>query len=171
MEERRSKEKVIDLEIYTDGSLKRAGKDMSFGGWAYIVIKDGREIAGGTGSAYNTTNQRMELLAICEALKYAASVRRPSERVVIYSDSAYAINCYHQDWYIKWQENGWLNTNKQPVANQDLWMNIIPYFDNFWYDFRKVDGHAGVFWNEECDTRAQNTATFLKQNWRGIDNE
>lgn len=171
MEERRSKERVMTVEIYTDGSLKKSGQTMTFGGWAFIVTRDGREVYSAAGSEEGTTNQRMELQAIREALKYISAIRRPSEKVVIYSDSAYAINCYTQDWYVGWQSNGWLNAKKEPVANQDLWTDIVPYFDNFWYDFRKVDGHSGVYWNEECDARAQTASEALRKTWKGINNE
>lgn len=165
--ERRSKERIINLEIYTDGSLKRVGKNLRFGGWAFIATRDNDKLHEAAGSEYGTTNQRMELQAIREALTYASSHRRPNEKVTIYSDSAYAINCYLEEWYINWQNNGWLNSNKQPVANQDLWIDIIPYFDNFWYEFKKVPGHAGIYWNDKCDELAQSCADTLKSNWRG----
>ena len=115
----------------------------TFGGWAYIVTQDGKELYYASGNEPNTTNQRMELIAIREALNYVKNVRRNSEKVVIYSDSAYAINCYLQEWYVNWQANGWRNASKKEVANQDLWREIIPFFDNFWYDFKKVEGHTG----------------------------
>lgn len=168
--ERHSNERIIKLEVYTDGSLKKTGQSSTFGGWAYIVVQDGKEIYNASGNEYNTTNQRMELLAIANALEYAKSIRRNAEKVVIYSDSAYAINCYLQEWYLNWQTNGWRNANKQEVANQDLWQKIIPYFDNFWYDFKKVKGHDGNYWNEQCDKLAQTEAETLKTNWRGIKN-
>ena len=171
MEDRRSKERVMTLEIYTDGSLKKLGQQMTFGGWAYVASRDNERLYAAAGNEYGTTNQRMELRAILEALKYASSVRRPAERVVIYSDSAYIINCYSQDWYITWQKNGWMNAKKQSVANQDLWCEIIPYFDNFWYSFVKVPGHSGIFWNEECDTLAQTAANELKLTWRGTNGQ
>jgi len=164
--ERRSKERVPNLEIYTDGSLKKIGKQ-TFGGWSFIASRDSDEIEAQAGSEKNTTNQRMELLAIVKALEYAVATRRPNEKIVIYSDSAYAINCYEQDWYIGWISNGWLNSSGKPVANQDLWYKIIPYFDNFWYDFKKVPGHAGNYWNERCDELAQAQAEALKKNYRG----
>lgn len=167
MEEKRSKELVISLDVYTDGSLKKIGHSMTFGGWAFIVTRDQEILYETNGSEYKTTNQRMELIAIREALKYASSIRRPNEKVIIYSDSAYAINCYLQEWYINWEANGWKNANKQPVANQDLWYDIIPYFDNFWYDFKKVPGHSGNYWNERCDELAQRGAEQLRINWRG----
>jgi ribonuclease HI len=109
----------------------------------------------------------MELLAIRNALEFAQKNRHPNEQVIIYSDSAYAINCYTQEWYHKWHWNGWTNSKGEDVANQDLWIQIIPYFDNFWYDFKKVEGHAGVYWNEVCDSLAQSTAETLRINWRG----
>lgn len=168
--ERHSKERVINIEVYTDGSLKKMGQQSTFGGWAYVVVQDGKEKYYACGSEYNTTNQRMELIAIREALNYVKTIRRNSEKVIIYSDSAYAVNCYLQEWYINWQENGWQNANKKDVANQDLWREIVPYFDNFWYDFRKVKGHQGNYWNEYCDELAQNEAEKLKKNWRGIKN-
>ena len=168
MEDRRSREKIINLEIYTDGSLKKRGKNMTFGGWSFIALRDNVKIYEAAGSEYGTTNQRMELEAVRKALEYASSIRRPSERIVIYSDSAYLINCYLEEWYVNWQSNGWLNANKKEVANQDLWMEIIPYFDNFWYTFQKVKGHANVFWNEACDNLAQDAAEKLKINWRGL---
>lgn len=168
--EKRSKEKIINIEIYTDGSLKKQGQQSTFGGWAFIATKDGKELFCDCGNEYGTTNQRMELTAIKEALNYAKTIRKSSEKVIIYSDSAYAINCYLQEWYINWQTNGWQNANRKEIANQDLWREIIPYFDNFWYDFRKVRGHNGNYWNEECDKLAQKEAENLKANWRGLKN-
>lgn len=159
-------EQVITLDIYTDGSSKKIGSTL-FGGWAFIVIQDNKEIYRAANSEQGATNQRMELMAILKALDYARSIRRPHERVIIYSDSAYAINCYKQQWYITWVSNGWRNSNNKDVANQDLWIKIIPYFDIFWYNFEKVEGHAGDYWNEECDKEAQQEAENLKIKWRG----
>ena len=166
MEERRSREKVINLEVYTDGSLKKLGAK-TFGGWSFIVLRDNQKVYEASGSEYDTTNQRMELEAIRQALKYVSTIRRINEKVMIYSDSAYAINCYTQAWYLKWMYNGWVNANKKTVSNQDLWIDIIPYFDSFWYGFKKVDGHSNVFWNEVCDKMAQKEAETLKIKWRG----
>lgn len=168
--QRRSKEKWIGLEIYTDGSLKKMGKNMTFGAWGFIVVQDGKEIYEASGSEYGTTNQRMELEAIAQALEYIITIRRPNERVTIYSDSAYAINCYLQEWYVKWVSNGWVNSKNEDVANRDQWEKIIPYFDNFWYSFSKVPAHSGMYWNERCDKMVQATAERLKTEWRGEQN-
>ena len=164
--DKRSKERISTLDIYTDGSCKKLGST-TFGGWGFIAVRDSEKIYFSEGNERGTTNQRMELTAIANGLKYAQSARKPSEKVIIYSDSAYAINCYLKEWYIKWQFNGFINSNNEPVANKDLWLQIIPYFDNFWYDFRKVEGHKGNYWNEVCDELAQKSAEHLKLNWRG----
>ena len=162
----RKKERPMYIDIYTDGSLKSIG-DVTFGGWAFIALKDTTCIQMDSGSELTTTNQRMELTAILKALEYAQSIRRPSEKVVIYSDSAYAVNCYLQQWYLGWRANGWVNAKGKEVANQDLWLKIIPFFENFWYDFRKVKGHEDVYWNVRCDELAQQESQILKSNWRG----
>ena len=59
--ERRSKERIPTIEIYTDGSLKKSGQIMTFGGWAFVASRDTKEIYSAAGSEYGTTNQRMEL--------------------------------------------------------------------------------------------------------------
>lgn len=164
--ERRSKERVLPIEIYTDGSLKKIG-EKTFGGWGFVVLKDNKEMFIDSGSENDTTNQRMELTAVLRALEYIREKRKKSEKVIVYSDSAYLVNCYLQEWYTSWQSNGWQNSSYQPVANVDLWREIIPFFDNFWYDFRKVKGHEGNYWNEYVDGLAQKQAEISKQEWRG----
>lgn len=165
--ERRSREKVMPLEIYTDGSLKKMGQ-LSFGGWAFYALRDGIDFYHDSGNVTATTNQRMELMAVLKALKYAQVARHKGERVIIYSDSAYVVNCYLKEWYHTWEINGWQNSNQQDVANKDLWLEIIPFFDNFWYSFRKVEGHTGNYWNEKCDELAQKAADKSRAQWRGL---
>lgn len=167
--DRRSKEKVELLEVYTDGSSKSMGA-MRFGGWGYMVIQHDKCIHADMGSEYMASNQRMELFAVLKALEYAGSIRRPSEKVILYSDSAYFINCYNQGWYHKWLVNEWTNSKGDDVANRDLWERIIPFFDRFWYTFVKVKGHANVYWNEQCDELAQSSADLLKRGWKGLKN-
>ena len=68
--EQRSKQRFANLEIYTDGSLKKVGQTMTFGGWGFIALRGGLLIDKESGSEYGTTNQRMELLAIRNALEF-----------------------------------------------------------------------------------------------------
>lgn len=170
IQSKRSNEQIPALEIYTDGSCKSLAK-IRFGGWSFIALRGGEFLYRVSGSEQDTTNQRMELQAICNALEYASKNRRPNEKVYIYSDSAYAINCFQKQWYETWIANGWINSQGQPVANVDLWQKIIPYFDNFWYYFGKVKGHSDNYWNNECDRLAQAEAQELKDNFRGLKNE
>ena len=169
IQSKRNNQQISIFEIFTDGSCKSLGS-VRFGGWSFIALRGGEFLYRASGGVQDTTNQRMELLAIRNALEYASLNRRPNEKVIIYSDSAYAINCYQKEWYEGWRRNGWLNANKQPVANQDLWEEILPYFDNFWYYFDKVKAHANNYWNNECDRMAQEQAQELKDNFRGIEN-
>lgn len=152
--------------IYSDGSTKGNGTENSVGAWAYVVVNtecDTMSFAD-VGVAKNTTNQRMELIAALEGLMRVCDFAEfPKDSVVVYTDSAYLHNCYQQKWYINWQKNGWKNTKKQPVANQDLWELLIPYFETFGIDFVKVKGHAGNQWNEYVDDLAQTAAALLQE--------
>lgn len=104
------------------------------------------------GGERNTSNQRMELTACIRALEEIKSKDKPIE---IYSDSAYLVNCMHQQWYVRWERNGWKNVKKQPVENQDLWMRLLELLDERDVKFKKVQGHAGVEMNERADELAR----------------
>lgn len=152
--------------IYCDGSTKGNGKENSVGAWAYVVINtEPNSVSFSDAQAVKeTTNQRMELSAAIEALTKISTIANfPRDSVTVYTDSAYLHNCYHQKWYKNWQENGWKNSKKQPVANQDLWEMLIPYFETFGIDFIKVKGHAGDQWNEYVDDLAQTAAARLQE--------
>lgn len=131
------------LEIYTDGSTRNNGKADSSGGWGYIVVIDNKIDCYDSGTATSTTNQKMELTAAIEACKFICP--KPLNNfipITIYSDSAYLINCYYQNWWRKWEINGWKNSKNEPVANKELWEQLIPYFKNFNIKFSKVKGHS-----------------------------
>lgn len=146
----------MSYAIYTDGAVSGNGKTNAKGGWAYLVLhkETGAMIDCSSGGELNTTNQRMELLACisgCEAIKRFD----PNGKVEIFSDSAYLINCRKAAWWKTWVRNGWKNSKKQPVANQDLWERLIPYFkDTEHFTFTKVKGHAGDRYNEQVDGMA-----------------
>jgi ribonuclease HI len=161
----------MTFEIYCDGSTKGNGKENSVGAWAWLVHEGGNLIKKDCQAETNTTNQRMELTAAAEALDYVVNnIMGSHDRVVVYTDSAYLHNCYQQKWYKSWQANGWKNAKKQPVANQDLWEMLIPYFEIFGIDFVKVKGHAGNMWNEYVDDIAQTAAARLQEKMNGNSN-
>ncbi len=136
-----------DVVIYTDGACSG---NPGPGGWAAILIcgPHRKEISG---SEPQTTNQRMELTAAVkalEALKYPCSVR-------LYSDSAYLINAFQQNWLGKWQRSGWLNSRKEPVENQDLWKRLLELTRTHRVRWIKVQGHGGDELNNRCDYLAR----------------
>ena len=101
----------------------------------------------------------MELIAAINACKAFDEIDNFGT-VTIYSDSAYLINCRNQNWWRAWQCNGWRNSKKEPVANQELWEQLIPYFEKpTKYNFVKVKGHNGdkslkAYWNDVVDKMA-----------------
>ena len=135
------------VRIYTDGACSG---NPGPGGWAAIVI-DGdeeREISGGEMS---TTNQRMELRAALEGLRSLEGQRR----VALYSDSAYLVNCFRDKWYVRWQQNGWKNSQKRPVESRDLWEGLIALAATHDVAWHKVAGHSGDPLNERADRLAR----------------
>ena len=142
-------------EVYTDGATTGNGKANAPGGWAYVILKDGVMIAQDSGGEVGTTNQRMELTAALNACREVEKMNAFAQ-VKIYSDSAYLVNCWKQNWWRAWQANGWKNSKKESVANQDLWMGLIHFFEKVpnGYDFVKVKGHSGNEWNELVDKMA-----------------
>lgn len=146
------------MKIYTDGATSKNGYEGSKGGWAWVIVNDNNQIViQGVGSAKEITNNQCELMALIEACEAA---ERLNGSFNVYSDSAYCINCYQQKWYKKWQANGWVNSKKEPVANQELWEYLIPYFENSNFNFIKVKGHADDYWNNYVDRRAVEARLF-----------
>lgn len=100
----------------------------------------------GSGGAARTTNQRMEVQAVLEALR---AIDGPVEVV---SDSTYVVNCFRDNWWVGWLKRGWLNSQKQPVANRDLWEPLIHLVRSRGdVTFRWVKGHSGNFMNDLVD--------------------
>jgi ribonuclease HI len=138
---------MTDVIIYTDGACSgNPGR----GGWGAVLMSGDhfKEISGGD---KETTNQRMELQAVIEALKM---LKKPCN-VKVYSDSAYVINCFKNRWYVNWEKNGWVNSKKEPVANRDLWEELLKLWRRHKVEWIKVKGHSGDRWNERCDELAR----------------
>ncbi len=132
--------------IYTDGACSgNPGK----GGWGAVLIygKIEREISG---SDEVTTNNKMELTACVESLKL---LKEPCE-VELFSDSAYVVNAFNDNWIEGWIKNDWKNSQKKPVANKEIWQELIALTEKHKVKFNKVKGHAGDKYNEICDALA-----------------
>lgn len=135
--------------IYTDGGCSG---NPGPGGWAY-VWNDGAEEILGSGGEANTTNNRMELRAVIEALALTQR-KRPGAAVVLYTDSQYVKNGI-TSWIATWKRNGWRTSDKKPVKNRELWEELDAVASRVQPEFLWVKGHAGVERNERCDTLVQ----------------
>jgi ribonuclease HI len=136
-----------ELAVYTDGACIR---NPGPGGWAWAV-PGGRFAAG---HEPRTTNQRMELTAAFEAV---STLPRP---VVVVSDSTYVVNCFRDRWYEGWQRRGWLNSQRKPVANRDLWEPFIDFYLDHRGEirFEWVKGHSDDVMNDLVDRLAVEAA-------------
>ncbi|MGD9610241.1 MAG: ribonuclease HI [Desulfovibrionaceae bacterium] len=138
------------VTIHTDGAcLGNPGP----GGYGAVLAfaDDHRELSGGFRL---TTNNRMELLAVIEAL---SSLTEPS-LVTLTTDSRYVHDAIEKRWLASWQKKGWVNAEKKPVKNQDLWRRLIPLLATHKVKFSWVRGHTGNPDNERCDVLAKTAA-------------
>lgn len=148
------------IKIYTDGATSNNGYDNSYGGAAYIILNENNEIIhSNKWYIENATNNICELQAVIESCKKAYKLFN-NDQFEVYSDSAYIINCYTQKWWMKWINNGWLNSKKEIVANRILWEELIPFFDNPSFNFKKTKGHADDKWNNLVDKMAVEAKTL-----------
>lgn len=141
--------------LYTDGACSG---NPGVGGWGLILEFAGiqKEMSG---VCENTTNNQMELLATIHGLK---ALKEPCE-VDIFSDSAYVVNAFLEDWITAWQLNGWKNANKKPVKNVELWQELIDLCTTHKVTWHKVKGHADNEKNNRCDFLATNEIAKFKQ--------
>ncbi len=142
------------VEIYTDGAcLGNPG----IGGYGAILKYNGhkKEISG---RYENTTNNRMEITAVIEALKL---LKEPCD-ITIYSDSQYVCNAITKGWAKSWEAKGWMRNKKEPALNADLWKKLLALIENHKVELVWVKGHAGHPENERCDALAVEAAKSLK---------
>lgn len=144
------------VDIYTDGACSG---NPGAGGWCAILIYGGTEKTV-TGGEKDTTNNRMELMAVIQGLrclKYACDVS-------VYSDSAYVCNAIENDWLNFWVNNGWRTAGKKDVKNIDLWQELIAETSKHTVRFVKVKGHADNAYNNMCDKCAREEINKLRNN-------
>ena len=138
--------------VYTDGACSG---NPGPGGWAWAVAPSGSPWA--SGGELRSTNQRMEIRAVLEALRALPG------RVDVVSDSTYVVNCFRDRWWEGWLRRGWVNSQRKPVANRDLWEPLIelylPRKDEV--TFRWVKGHSGDPMNDLVDRLAVEAATLV----------
>lgn len=146
-----SDERNQGVEVYTDGACSG---NPGPGGWGWVAT-DGRR---GSGGEVHSTNQRMELQAVLEAL------RAIDGAVTVFSDSTYVVKCFNDRWYEGWLKRGWKSSANKPVANRDLWEPLIELYlqrkDEI--SFVWVKGHAGNRMNEIADQLAVAAAALIR---------
>tara|TARA_B100001142_G_scaffold180907_1_gene180507 strand:+ start:467 stop:904 length:438 start_codon:yes stop_codon:yes gene_type:complete len=133
------------IKIYTDGACKG---NPGVGGWGALILQDDKniELFGGENE---TTNNRMELMAVIMALKEMS----PTEELTIYTDSTY-VQKGISEWIKNWKLNNWRSSNKKPVKNKDLWMQLDEASYARKINWEWVKGHAGNEGNEKADELA-----------------
>ena len=139
------------IKIYTDGScIGNPGN----GGWATIIIKDGKKTQI-KGSKKNTTNNQMELLAPIQALKKIPK----GSKVQIFTDSKY-VKSGITEWIYNWKKNGWKTANKQQVKNKELWTELDLLSSEFEIKWNWVKAHSTDKLNNEVDLIAREAANL-----------
>ena len=134
------------VTIYTDGACSG---NPGPGGWGAILRykETEKELSGG---AADTTNNRMELTAVIEAL----ALLKESCVVELYSDSKYVIDGLSKGWAKGWQKRGWIKSDKKPALNPDLWERLLALTDRHEMHYHWVKGHEANEKNNRCDEQA-----------------
>ncbi len=137
-----------NVEIYTDGACSgNPGK----GGWGAVLVYGNKEKEI-SGAASDTTNNRMELTAVIEALKM---LKEPC-MVTVTTDSKYVCDAVNKKWVYSWREKGWKKADRKPALNVDLWEKLLALLEIHKVEFVWVRGHNGHPYNERCDSLAVN---------------
>ena len=130
------------IDIYTDGACSgNPGK----GGWGVYLKIDNEEIEF-NGSQDNTTNNRMELTAVIEALKYLKN----KSNINLFTDSKYVMQGI-EEWIYNWKKNNWKTSRKEPVKNKELWIELDKLVSLHNIQWKWVKGHSGDYGNERAD--------------------
>lgn len=138
------------IEAFTDGSCHG---NPGPGGWGAILRYDGYELEF-SGAEPRTTNNRMELVAVINALR---ALKEPCE-VTLTTDSRYVCDAINKGWLKSWAANGWRKSDKKPVLNPDLWEILLKLLAKHRVSFVWVRGHEGHKENERCDKLANMAA-------------
>lgn len=142
------------VTIYGDGA---SSPTMKIGGWGYIVVVNGKVVHRESGGEFNTTNNRMEIIAMLSSLRWIVS--QDIKNFMVHSDSQYVVKAVMEGWIDFWGINGWRNSNGDQVANIDLWTEVAELLSKMrvakvTYRLEWVRGHSGNIYNEFCDELA-----------------
>ena len=134
------------IEMFTDGACSG---NPGPGGWGTILKFNGieKELSGGESE---TTNNRMEMIAVISGLK---ALKEPCD-VELFTDSKYVCDSVNKGWVYSWKKNNWRKTDKKPALNVDLWEEMIQLLEVHKVTFNWIKGHNGHPENERCDRLA-----------------
>jgi len=143
------------VTLYTDGACSG---NPGIGGYGGILIYGDikREYSGGE---LQTTNNRMELMAVIVGLK---RLKYPC-KVAVYSDSAYTVNAFIKGWIYTWMKTSWKKSDGKAVQNVDLWQELYNLTQIHEVTFYKVAGHADNDLNNRCDELARGAILELRK--------
>ena len=147
--------------LYTDGACSG---NPGLGGYGGILMY-GDHKREYSAAVEDTTNNRMEVMAVIEGLKH---LKYPCE-VDVYSDSAYTVNAFENGWLDSWRKNGWKKADKKPVLNADLWQELYQLTCLHKVTFYKVAGHADNELNNRCDKLATGAIAEYRASHPNID--
>ena len=138
-----------EVIIYTDGGCR--GNDSSkdnIGGLGIVLLYHEKNIVKEVKEGFrNTTNNKMELLAVIKALE----LLKKSCKVTLYSDSAYVVNAFKQNWIKGWKKNGWTRGKSGELKNKELWIRLDELTQQHDFTIEKVKGHANNKYNNRAD--------------------
>jgi len=142
----------MDITAYCDGACSGNGKADSYGGYAAIIHHNG-QVRAVTGASRNTTNQKMELMAAITVFKVINTMYDTQCEVTVVTDSQY-VSRGMNEWVHGWQISGWKNANRKPVANRDLWLELLAVSGKHKVKFQWIRGHSDSEENNQCDKLA-----------------
>jgi ribonuclease HI len=140
------------ISLYTDGACSGNPGPGGYG----VILKFGEHYKELSGGFSDTTNNRMELMAVIKGLE---SLKEPCE-VTVVSDSRYIVDAMEKGWARKWRANGWMRNKKDAALNPDLWARLLGLCETHAVRFQWVNGHAGHLENERCDQLAVSAAAM-----------
>ena len=155
----------MNIKIFTDGA---SSGNPGPGGWGAVILIFKNESSKNIGNSKvielggreeRTTNNRMELKAAIEALRFLhihSLVKKPYD-MILYSDSTYVVKGI-TSWVHGWIQKGWMNSKKEPVQNKDLWEELVQVEEYFDVSWRILPGHSGIAGNERADSIATSFA-------------
>ena len=143
----------MPVNVYTDGACSG---NPGIGGWGVVILIDDCEPIHLNGGSFNTTNNKMELTAAIEALKYF----KKNSSVNLLTDSKYVKDGI-ESWIVNWKKNGWKTASKKPVKNKMLWVELDNQIARHSINWQWIKGHLGHIHNEQADYLARR---FIEEN-------